>query len=75
MKDLKTFEGMTQLLSSHKHFFSLYPELASAAVKEMLTVDSLTKADKLHLITKLARSQMPTRRLIKDLWDGWRAFS
>ncbi|MCL4473921.1 MAG: FAD-dependent oxidoreductase [Actinobacteria bacterium] len=75
MKDLKTFEGMTSLFSSHKHFFSLYPQLASAAVKEMLTVDSLTKADKMHLITKLARSQMPTRRLIKDLWDGWRAFS
>lgn len=74
-KDLKTFEGMTPLLSSHKHFFSLYPQLASAAVKEMLTVDSLSKADKMHLITKLARSQMPARRLIKDLWDGWRAIS
>ena len=75
MKDLKTFEGMAPLLSSHRHFFSLYPELASAAVKEMLTVDSLSKADKMHLITKLIRSQRPTRKFLKDIYDGWRAIS
>ncbi|MEK6537202.1 MAG: FAD-dependent oxidoreductase, partial [Actinomycetota bacterium] len=75
MKDLKTFEKMTPFLSSHPHFFSIYPELASAAVKELLTVDSLSKADKMHLIIKLVKSQRPARKYLKDLYDGWRAFS
>lgn len=75
MKDLKTFEKMTPFLSSHPHFFSIYPELASAVVKELLTVDSLSKADKMHLIIKLVKSQRPMRKYLKDLYDGWRAFS
>jgi len=74
-KDLKLYENVTPFLSAHPHFFSLYPELASAAVKEFLTVDSLSKADKLHLITRLVRSQRPTRRFLKDLYDGWKVFS
>src|SRR5665811_520843 len=75
MKDLKSFQNVTPFLSSHPHFFTMYPELASAAVKELLTVDSLSKADKLHLIIKLVRSQRPARKLMKDLYDSWRTFS
>lgn len=75
MKDLKTFQRVTPFLSSHPHFFTMYPELASAAVKELLTVDTLSKADKMHLIIKLVRSQMPARKLMKDLYDAWRSFS
>jgi electron transfer flavoprotein-quinone oxidoreductase len=75
LKDLKQYQDMMPFLSSHPHFFSLYPELASAALKEFLTVDSLSKADKLHLITRLVRSQQPTRKFLKDLYDAWRAIS
>ncbi len=75
MKDLKQFKNMTPFLSSHLHFFTLYPEVASAAFREFLTVDSLSKADKLHLILKLVRSQRPTRKLMKDLYDSWKAIS
>ncbi|MHB9111082.1 MAG: FAD-dependent oxidoreductase [Thermoleophilia bacterium] len=75
MKDLKTFQHVTPFLSSHPHFFTMYPELASAAVKELLTIDSLSKANKMHLIIKLVRSQRPARKLMKDLYDAWRSFS
>jgi len=75
IKDLKQYQKVTPFLSSHPHFFSLYPELASAVLKEFLTVDSLSKADKLHLITRLVRSQQPTKKLLKDLYDTWKALS
>ncbi len=75
MKDLKQYKNVMPLLSSHLHFFGLYPEIASAAVKEFLTVDSLSKADKHKLIMKLVRSQRPSRKMIKDLYEAWRAIS
>ncbi|MFA5809085.1 MAG: FAD-dependent oxidoreductase [Thermoleophilia bacterium] len=73
IKDLKQYQDAAPFLSSHAHMFNLYPEVASAAMKEFLTVDSLSKADKIHLIMKLFRSQVPTRRLIRDMYDAWRA--
>ena len=73
IKDLKQFQDAAPFLSSHAHMFNLYPEIVSAAMKEFLTVDSLSKADKIHLIMKLFRSQVPTRRLVRDMYDAWRA--
>jgi electron transfer flavoprotein-quinone oxidoreductase len=73
MKDLKQYQNVTHFLSSHKHFFSLYPEVASASIKEFLTVDTLSKADKHQLILKLVKSQRPTRAMLKDVYDAWRA--
>ncbi|MFA5802519.1 MAG: FAD-dependent oxidoreductase [Thermoleophilia bacterium] len=73
IKDLKQFEDAAPFLSSHAHMFNLYPEVASAAMKELLTVDSLSKADKTRLIMRLFRSQVPTRRLVRDAYDAWRA--
>ncbi len=73
MKDLIQYQDVTPFLSSHPHFFNFYPEIASAAIKEFLTVDSLSKADKRRMIMKLVKSQRPTRKLLKDLYDAWRA--
>jgi len=73
VKDLKQYQDAAPFLSSHAHMFSLYPEVVSAAIRELLTVDSLSKADKLNLIMRLFRSHIPARRLARDFYDAWRA--
>jgi electron transfer flavoprotein-quinone oxidoreductase len=75
MKDLRQYQDIAPFLSSHKHLFSLYPEVFSAAVKELFVVDSLSKADKHKLIFRLVRSQIPSRRLFRDIFDIWRSMS
>lgn len=75
MKDLRQYQDVAPFLSKHKHLFGLYPEVLSAAVKELFTVDSLSKADKQRLIFRLVRSQIPTRRLVKDLYELWRTLA
>lgn len=73
LKDLKKYGGTVAFFAAHPHIFNRYPRLFATAARELLTVDSLSKADKHHLIMKLVRSQAPTRRLLKDLYDAWRA--
>lgn len=73
LEDLRKYGGATAFFADHPHFFRRYPRLFAAAARELLTVDGLSKADKHHLIMKLVRSQAPTRRLLKDLYDAWRA--
>ncbi|MHB8922321.1 MAG: FAD-dependent oxidoreductase [Thermoleophilia bacterium] len=75
MKDLTEYRDVAPFLSSHAHLFSLYPEVASAAIREFLTVDNLSKADKHSLILKLVRRHIPPRRMMKDLYDIWRTLS
>lgn len=75
MKDLRQYQDLAPFLSGHRHLFGLYPEVFSAAVKELFTVDSLSKADKQRLIFRLVRSQLPTRRLVKDLYELWRTLA
>lgn len=75
MKDLTEYQDVAPFLSSHAHLFSLYPEVASAAIRAFLTVDNLSKADKHSLVLKLVRRHIPPRRMMKDLYDIWRALS
>lgn len=72
MKDLKEYRDVAPFLSTHGHMFGLYPEVLSAAVKELLTVDSLSKSDKHRLILRMVRQHIPARRVLKDIYDIWR---
>ncbi len=75
IQDLKKYENATPFLASHPQLFGLYPELMAALAREFLTVDNLSKANKEKLLLKLFRSQVPARRLLKDLYDAWRSLT
>ncbi|MHB1465328.1 MAG: FAD-dependent oxidoreductase [Thermoleophilia bacterium] len=75
LKDLRKYDNATKFLSTHHHLFGLYPELMAALAREFLTVDQLSKAEKERLLLKLFRSQVPTRRLLKDFYQAWRALT
>ncbi len=75
IKDLKKYENATPFLASHPQLFGLYPELMATIAREFLTVDNLSKADKEKLLLRLFRSQVPARRLLKDLFDAWRSLT
>jgi electron transfer flavoprotein-quinone oxidoreductase len=75
LKDLKKYQDATSFLSSHPRLFKLYPALIASLAREFLSVDNLSKAEKERLLFKLFRSQVPTRQLLKDLYDAWRALT
>lgn len=75
LKDLRKYRDVAPFITAHPHFFTLYPELLSAMVKEFFTVDSLSKESKHRLIRKLFLSQIPTRQMLKELYEAWRVLS
>lgn len=75
LKDLKKYKDVTPFISSRPQFFTVYPELLAAMIREFFTVDSLSKVEKHTLIKRLFRSQIPSRQLLKELYQAWRTLS
>ncbi|MBE0428668.1 MAG: FAD-binding protein [Thermoleophilia bacterium] len=75
MRDLKKYQDVAPFLARHPQLFRLYPEVMSTALKELLTVDMLSKSDKHRLIAKLVHSEIPVRRLARDIYDIWRTLA
>jgi len=75
IKDLKKYKDATHFLESHRHLFTVYPDMFSEAAYELISVDSVSKQEKQKQIMKMIRSRRPLLRLAKDLFDGWRALS
>lgn len=75
MKDLSEYQDFASFLSNHTDLFGLYPQVLSASVKELLTINSLSKAEKHKLILKLVRTHIPPRRVLRDLYDIWRTLT
>jgi len=72
LKDLKKYRRFGTFLTEHRELFTIVPELASLAAKEMLTVDGVPKKQKQRTIWREIKKRIPRIKLIKLLWDGWR---
>lgn len=73
LKDLKRYEWMSHIMAQNKEFFTLYPELLADAAYEMLTVDSIPKADKQRKAIRDFLRRRPIPKLLGDAFKMWRA--
>jgi len=73
LKDMKKYRDFPKFLHEHKELFTTLPELASHAAREMLTVNGVTKKQKQGAIWRSVRKKMSLMKLLRLLWDGWRA--
>ncbi|MFH1259136.1 MAG: FAD-dependent oxidoreductase [Elusimicrobiota bacterium] len=72
MKDLKKYKNAPGFFDSHPYLFSLYPEIADFALKEMVTVDGVSKKEKQKKIWKKVRKKRGIFQIIQDLFQIWR---
>ena len=73
IKDLKKYRRFGKFLYQHKEVFNELPNLASLAAREMITVNGVSKKEKQKLIFKTLRQKLSILRLLRLLWQGWRA--
>lgn len=73
LKDMKKYRRFGKFLYQNKELFNQLPRVASMAAREMLTVDGVSKKQKQKIIMSGLRKEMPLRRLLKLVWQGWRS--
>jgi electron transfer flavoprotein-quinone oxidoreductase len=73
LKDLKKYRNFGRFLKTHPELFSSLPEWTSQAAREMITVNGVPKKGKQKILWNQLRTQIPLRRLVKLLWEGWRS--
>ncbi len=73
MKDMKKYRRFGTFLYHHKEIFDQLPRLASFAGREMITVNGVGKKEKQKLIFRKLRQEFSIPRLLRLLWEGWRA--
>lgn len=69
LRDLRKYRNTSHLLAANPHMLSEYPQLASAALREMLTVDGVPKREKQW---RIVRRALRERGLLGLLLDGIR---
>lgn len=75
LQDLRKYKKLPGFISSKPQIFSLYPKIINDAATEFLTVDSVPKKQKQWKIWRqIIKKRRPLRKLLKDMYDGWRAF-
>jgi len=72
LKDLKKYKDAPEFLARNTHFFTLYPQLASQAAREFLTVDGVPKREKQRKIWQEIKAKRGLWGLIKDAIGLWR---
>ncbi len=73
LKDLKKYRRFGRFLYQHKEIFDELPNLALSVAREMITVNGVSKKEKQKLIFKTVRQKMSIFKLLRLLWQGWRA--
>jgi electron transfer flavoprotein-quinone oxidoreductase len=73
MTDLKKYRGFNGFRLQHHELFTVLPELAGFAAREMLTVDGKSKSQKQKLIWRKIKEKIPLTKLARILWNGWRS--
>lgn len=73
MKDMKKYRNFGSFRYHNKEIFGPLPRLASAAAREMLTVNGVPKKQKQKIIMAEIRKEMSLRQMARLLWRGWRA--
>jgi electron transfer flavoprotein-quinone oxidoreductase len=73
MKDLKKYRRLSGFLYNHKELFTELPELASFGAREMITVNGVSKQIKEKSILDKIRKEMSIPKIIRLIWQAWRA--
>jgi electron transfer flavoprotein-quinone oxidoreductase len=73
MKDLRKYRRLGGFLYHHKEIFTKLPELASFGAREIITVDGVSKKDKEKSILRKIRQEIPVPRILRLMWQAWRA--
>jgi electron transfer flavoprotein-quinone oxidoreductase len=73
IKDLRKYRRLGGFLYRRKEIFSELPQLASFAAREIITVNGVSKKDKAKSIIRKFRKGMSVPRLVRLIWEAWRA--
>jgi electron transfer flavoprotein-quinone oxidoreductase len=73
MKDLKKYRRLGGFLYRHKEIFVQLPQVASYGAREIITVNGVSKRDKEKLILDKIRKSISLSRLLRLMWQAWRA--
>lgn len=73
LPDLRKYRRLPALIDRRPELLQIYPQLMNEAVEEMLTVDGTSKRAKQKAIWRHIRETRRPWRLLKDLYEGWKA--
>jgi electron transfer flavoprotein-quinone oxidoreductase len=73
IKDLKKYKNASHLLETNPQYFNKYLPSANIAMREMLTVDGVSKKDKQKSIIQQVLSGSGLYSFGKDIYQAWRA--
>jgi len=73
MKDLKKYRRLGVFLYRRKEIFTQLPQLASFGAREIITVNGVSKKEKEESILKRIRKSMSIPRILRLIWQAWRA--
>jgi electron transfer flavoprotein-quinone oxidoreductase len=73
LRDLRKYRHFSDFLLRRRHFLSLYPEMITQAVQDVLWVDSTPKEEKFRSMRKKFLQKRSLWGLASDLWQIWRA--
>jgi electron transfer flavoprotein-quinone oxidoreductase len=73
MQDLKKYRRLSSFLYHHKELFTELPELASFSAREIITVNGVSKKAKEKSILDRIRKGMSIPRIVRLMWEAWRA--
>jgi len=73
MKDLKKYRRLGNYLYRNKDIFTQLSGVASFSAREIITVNGISKKDKERLILEKICRDMSIPRIVRLIWQGWRA--
>ncbi|MGD0353544.1 MAG: FAD-dependent oxidoreductase [Dehalococcoidia bacterium] len=73
IKDLRKYRRLGGFLYRHKEIFTQLPQLASFGAREIITVNGVSKKDKEKSILAKISKDMPIPRIVRLIWQAWRA--
>ncbi len=73
MQDMKKYRRLSSFLYNHKELFTELPELASFGAREIITVNGISKKVKEKSILDKIRKDMSIPRIVRLMWQAWRA--
>jgi len=74
MADLEKYKDVTNLFADHPHFLNAYPAFISGAMRDFITVDGQSKAQKQRKIFQDLRQRRSLWGLLGDAYKFWRTF-
>jgi electron transfer flavoprotein-quinone oxidoreductase len=74
MADLKKYQGVADLFTSHPQYLGSYPAFISGAMRDFLTVDGQPKAQKQRKIFQDLRKRRSLWGILGDAYKFWRTF-